>query len=274
MEDKELYTFFKNQKQVFNEVPSDSLWEKIECGLDTKIQQKPKPNSLVLFIKVSVIVAALVIVGIAYNVFTPKKEHTAPIKQIVEQNLPIKKTENIIRTIPVTTHQKELQSVQQNANDTVKRKKIKPETVKAIHFKAFTAILSPETDSIMKSRTTVITPLITTTTSPGRIIITTKDKISKNQFDELTLKALENNKNASGTMIIVRAPGHKIFRKVIQIPTSNFNIQNQDTVLNGITLKRYYTSGETLLIGEKNKILETKEAKTPKNDTLKISFEN
>jgi hypothetical protein len=271
MEDKELYAFFKNQKQVFNEVPGDSLWRKIESGLDTKIQ--PKPNSLLLFIKTGVIVSAFILAGIIYYIFTQKQDKiTSPAIVIKEANIPVQKNENIVPANPASTHQKELQSIQQNANDTVKRKKIKPEPVKTIPFKAFTATLPQETDSIIKSRTTIITPLITTTTSPGRIVITTKDKISKNQFDELTLKALEDNKNVSGTMIIVRAPGHKIFRKVIQIPTSNFNIKNQDTVVNGIALKRYYTSGEAVLTDEKIKFQEAKTLNTLEKDTLKIPF--
>lgn len=260
MTDNELFNHFKTQSIRFNEAPSDPIWKKIENGLDTKIQ--PKPNSLLLFIKTCIIVSAFILAGIIYFAFTQRQDKTtSPVIVIKGVNVPVQKNENKIPTNPASTPQKELQSMRQNANDTVKRKKIKPEPVKTIPFKAFTAILPQETDSIIKSRTTIITPLITTTTSPGRIVITTKDKITKNQFDVLTLKALEDNKNASGTMIIVRSPGHKIFRKVIQMPTSNFNIKNQDTIVNGIALKRYYTSGKTKTLD-----------KTSEKDTLKIPF--
>lgn len=263
MTDNELFNHFKTQSIRFDEAPGDSLWRKIESGLDTKIQ--PKPNSLLLFIKTGVIVSAFILVGIIYFAFTQRQDKiTSPVIVIKEANIPVQKNANKASTNTASTQQNELQSMQQNANDTVKRKKIKPEPVKAIPFKAFTAILPQETDSIIKSRTTIITPLITTTTSPGRIVITTKDKITKNQFDVLTLKALEDNKNVSGTMIIVRAPGHKIFRKVIQIPTSNFNIKNQDTVVNGMVLKRYYTNGEAKTLNKLDKISE--------KDTLKIPF--
>lgn len=263
MTDNELFNHFKTQSIRFDEAPGDSLWRKIESGLDTKIQ--PKPNSLLLFIKTSIIVSAFSLAGIIYFAFTQRQNKTtSPVIVIKEANIPVQKNANKAPTNPASTEQKELQSMRQNANDTVKRKKIKPEPVKTIPFKAFTAILPQETDSIIKSRTTIITPLITTTTSPGRIVITTKDKITKNQFDVLTLKALEDNKNVSGTMIIVRAPGHKIFRKVIQIPTSNFNIKNQDTVVNGMVLKRYYTNGEAKTLNKLDKISE--------KDTLKIPF--
>ncbi len=239
MTDNELFNHFKSQSSCYDEIPGNALWAKIENGLKN---DKPaaKQNTLLAVICGLVLVTAIVL----YAIFTTDKEDKllpAP---------PQPKAETVVEK-PVTT-----------ITDSVKKIHIKIINTSEKKTIPFAQIIKK--DSVKQNITAPKTIEIKVQTPPGKVIVTTTQQLTREEFKELTENITEQHKTESGTMIIIKAPGYKPFRKVITaqdallqpdsinliqpgpiklIPSGSINLLKTDS----LTLK---TDGKSLLTPE------------------------
>ena len=213
MQDNELYTFFKERSGSFDETPSDTLWTKIEPGLD----KKPEPIKTVKPTTLLYIICSLILIGgIAAYLFFSKTDGLIKTKEPIAVPLkvtPIVTTEEIPLETPV--------------NDTVKRKK----TFQALNKNPKQEVPFRKIESqngVLERAQQLVDELFDadykTEKLPGRTIVTVKGKISTKLFQQLIEQTLDKNEKAYGDVIIIKAFGHKTFRKLIKIPESEAKI--------------------------------------------------
>ncbi|AWH84008.1 hypothetical protein HYN59_02280 [Flavobacterium album] len=142
MKDNELYDFFKDRKQAFDEAPGDALWSRIESGLEKVPQPVAHKGGLsvfkkLLFLPVVGIVAAIVWM-VAYN---PKNAEETAKPQRIGVTLD---ESNIVKTVEDAAVNN-----QYNSTDTIKKIKV-PELQTAVNLAPAHSALRPADAVIAK----------------------------------------------------------------------------------------------------------------------------
>jgi hypothetical protein len=231
MKDNELYTFFKERSSSFDETPADALWAKIEAGLNNKPEpvKTSKPTTLLYIIGSLLLVCGI----LAYFAFgrTDEPTKTKEFIELPAQITPIVTTEEIPFEKPTT--------------DTVKKKK----TFKALNTQPKQEVPFRRIESqngVQERAQQLIDELFDTDYKtdklPGRTIVTVKGKISTKLFQKLIEQTLEKNQKAYGDVIIVKAFGHKTFRKVIKIPESEAKLPTNGIIYRDSSYIRFMPS--------------------------------
>lgn len=228
MEDKELYEFFRSRKNTFDREPSESLWKKIDKGLTNPTPAASKP----LWLKSWIVLPAMACITIvAFYVYKTRGAATdLPVPGSVEDiriSVPESEADQIVES--------EIQMSGPNATDTVRKKKtvgVLKKQDAALSEKNHEFVVAPprfralnqqNTDSQMDTVRVNTNNLVTETViTKGRIVVTTKEKLTTAQFKALTYEILEENKQSIGSTVIIKAPGHAIFRQIIK-NTDNTN---------------------------------------------------
>ncbi len=215
MQDNELYSYFREWKDTFNQVPDNSLWQKIDSGLTNTPAATATTAKLTLIKKLAIGVVSGITVTAAVLVYNNKpsaiqekpKEIVLPAPTVVSREV----------TAP--------EPVVEKPQDTVKKKKIK-KISKTVPFrtindtlqtkpaiKSFKAFKTPSAaDSVKKIIPTILTQQYGTT-----IKISTKEILSKAAFDTLVAQSLKTYRTQSGKILVVMADSHKSYRKVIGV---------------------------------------------------------
>ena len=232
MEDKELYSFFKEKSSAFNESPDDALWEKIESGINTApFSAVPKPfftlkSALLLFTAVLVTgIAAWVAINTNREQAAPKPQVQKTIMNPVEESVVEASPKDVDAITAVLTKSLTADEVSvQPVTDTIKKKKIKPELnqeEKPVTVQQPTNGYIKFMQTTPRIKDTVLTlkniKLITNKTASGTIVVEVKDKLPKPLFDSLKLKLLTDYKAETGSLLVLKAPGFEPFRSLIKI---------------------------------------------------------
>ncbi|RZJ64066.1 MAG: hypothetical protein EOO45_19335 [Flavobacterium sp.] len=193
MEDKNLYAFFEARQHTFDEVPGEQLWKRIEMGL------APAPLLTTKQITFGIILI-LIIATLFFGIQMMNGKEVNITKD--EKLMPVEDAKSFeINTTAVDT-------------DTVKKKKYNP--------KAGDAAVAPVVKKYKKNPArnqdvnTSGTAIKTDKTSTGRLIVKTDKMLSVSEFEDLIRKTFSDPELAVGTLVIVRAPGHKPFRQVFK----------------------------------------------------------
>ena len=217
MEDKELFDFFKSRSQAFNEAPGNALWTKIEAQMLLE-PAKPLNEKATLFTKkLFLFIAAVAIIAAVFFMLSQKevpvviinKEIKTAPGQVVYENDTVKKKaaqKQYINFAPKKV-EKGRTAVAGTAPKVIEDGIISPPAFAKIDSKRL------DKDTIKFDLNTV---KMTTQTPPGRVIVSVKDKLSESQFRLLTQKIVAEHKNEDGTLIVVKAAGHKLFRQIIK----------------------------------------------------------
>ncbi|RZJ74623.1 MAG: hypothetical protein EOO45_08035 [Flavobacterium sp.] len=194
MEDNDLYAFFEAKQHTFDEAPGEQLWKRIEMGL--------APAPLLTTRQVTLgIILTLIIAVVFFGIQLLSGKEVNILKD--EKLVPAEDAKSFeINTIAV-------------ANDTVKKKKYNP--------KAENAVVAPVVMKYKKNTAqnqdtinTSVTGVKTANILPGRLIVKTDKMLSVSEFEDLIRKTFSNPELTVGTMVIVRAPGHKAFRQIFK----------------------------------------------------------
>ncbi len=210
MKDNELYTYFKERENSYNEMPGNELWEKIEHNLNNKSGITVKPANL--FIKIA---ATLLIAGISGIII---------LNTLINKEIDVQERKENFESLPSTPSAKTLETnetLKPTYADTVKTKKRvlksnkdtltnKTEKQKSNYLKFKPIVIN--TDTTQKVVLQAKLPEFKTQVMQGRVLVTGKGRFGKQDFDLLTQHALESHKTAYGSMIIVKAAGHQTFR--------------------------------------------------------------
>lgn len=216
MQDNELYSYFRERKDSFNEVPGDTLWAKIDAGLSAT-PAAPIAAKLTLLKKlVLAATTAITITGaiLIYNANTPD----APEKEIPATKTTVTETGTQIIAGPVNVTE---------PTDTVKKKKPKP-AVNVIAFKSIKdSVKTPSKPNkiafrrmvtgIAPDSAIVVKPAVLTQQYGSTIKISTKEILSKAAFDTLVAQSLKTYRTQNGKILVVMADGHKPHRSVIGV---------------------------------------------------------
>ena len=223
MENNEIYNFFKARKHTFDETPGNALWARIESGLNTPVTPSGSGFS---FKTLLFLATAIGVVGIAGAVvlnndnaiekpLEPARvnEHgKIEAKPVVVPE--VVKAPDIVITAeasPITITEPEITAT---AKDTVKKKKT---------YLAFQKINGKTTDISKDSIPFDINNVETTVRGTnGRVAVDTKEKLTPSQFKLLIEKVLAENEQAIGTMVTIKAPGHKVFRHIVKTKDNTY----------------------------------------------------
>lgn len=223
MTDNELFNHFKTHSIRFNETPSDDLWAKIENSLNNN-----KPTSkpyIFITIGITVIVAFYLLLPsekAVSNPVTPSvtKQPASPTKSsavIEEPFIPITKKERVITKINDEVITTPVTSTEGNITDSVKKAQIRTAKVTTVTSStaepAFIAF-SKTNGSLSKMQPSTTYEIIKKET-PGNIVITTKEKITNDEYKQLILDMVNEYENHPETLLTIKAPGHKPFKKAI-----------------------------------------------------------
>lgn len=233
MTDNELFNHFKTQSAAFEEMPGDDLWAKIESGLNNT---KPtRSSNILLFIVCGILVTALT------TWYFANTESVAKISPVVEpvtttasepKNIAPHKTQPDILPAAAAPAEKttsvqapvilnNTETVVTTAPDSVKKVIIRTAKIKTvsktenivtepyIKFKSYSkgavAPLSESSTFEVEKKETI-----------GSIVITTKQKITTAEYNQLIADMLNEYEKSIGSLLTIKAPGHKPFRIVIQ----------------------------------------------------------
>lgn len=227
MTDNELFNHFKTKSIRCNEMPSNDLWVKIENSLNNN---KPafKPHMFFAIALGLIMITAITF----YMLFSTDKTIKSPVTPIVIKqsvvspiqpsaitevsSISISKEERTITkvnpeiiSIPTTSPEKTI-------TDSVKKVQIRTAKVTEITLThtAQPAINFHKTNDTL-TKTQLTTYEVIKKETPGNIIITTKEKITKDEYKQLILDMADEYKNHSETLLTIKAPGHKLFKKVV-----------------------------------------------------------
>lgn len=273
MTDNELFNHFKTQSTAFEEMPGDDLWAKIERGLN---DTKPTSSSnILLFIACGILVTALTtwyfittesatkISPVVEPVTTtaPEPKNIAPHKPQVNifpsAAVPAEKTTSVQAPVILNNTEK----VVTTASDSVKKAIIRTAKIKTVS-KTEKTVAEPYVKFMSHSKGAVA-PLSESPTfevekkeTIGSIVITTKQKITTAEYNQLIADMLNEYETSVGSLLTIKAQGHKPFRIVIQY--------NRNETLQAIPTK------DSLIIN----LLQpntTSPVLTPNRPTLKVS---
>lgn len=203
MTDNQLFTHFKLNGTVFDEMPDAALWQKIENGLNTKPAVKHNPFLFLGFVIV-------VLSGGAFFILSHKSE-TVTIPRTLQQTKQSVSAKAITDIKANTVVNKE--SAKAITTDSVKKIRFKVITAPTAKPIPFTTILNK--DSLKQTEVKVRTPLIKIQDLPAKAIVTTTEQLTPEEFNELKISMTEKYKGNPGTLIIIKAPGYKPFRETI-----------------------------------------------------------
>lgn len=223
MNDQELYDFFKNRSDSFNEIPTAALWSRITETLDQSLQAAKSPKSKVtkkiLLLVLVALLTALCALYLKKNTADQPINPDNPQKQSVATPTTIYKQEytNTVQPNDTTV----LNGSFYNQTQIMQPQKIQPvgisikkDSLSTNSFKPFHRI-KPENKS---SDSTNEDLEIHKQVYKNRIVIRSKKQLSQTQFDSLKEKSLKENENSYGLLIIIMAKGHPVFRKQIPKP--------------------------------------------------------
>lgn len=211
MQDNELYSYFRERKDSFNEVPDDGLWAKIDAGLNAA-PVVPAAAKLTLIKKIALAAAAT-----AITVTTAVLIYNKNVSQAREKVIP-RTTVSESKTDAITEHVHT-----QEPTDTVKKQKAK-QAANIIAFRPVKDSAKLQKPVFMKFRAIntadsaiSIMPEIITQQYASTIKISTKEILSQAAFDTLVAQSLKTYRTQSGKILVVMADGHKPFRQVIGV---------------------------------------------------------
>lgn len=212
MQDNELYNYFRERKHTAEEMPQDALWTKIDAGLNAV---PTAATASISAIKAIIIAAAGITITTAALITLNRNETKAPVKYDETTTLP---REHI--------HDKTTERVQ--LQDTVKPKRVKAADEKKKNSKKFTALPFRvyQKNGALNVKDSIKTSNVIIKNYGSTIKISTKEKLTKIQFDSLVTKALQTYKDEKGKILVVNAIGFTPFRKLIEYKTlidSNLN---------------------------------------------------
>lgn len=229
MTDNELFNHFKTQSIRFNEIPDDELWAKIENSLDNnKFTFKPH-------IFFSIALGLILIAAITfYMLFPTAKTITSPATPVVTKQFVVSPnkpaslikespTSTIIEEKTITKVNPEIINIQTTSSertitDSVKKAQIRTAKVTPASS-APTAkpasIPFRQTNGTLKKTQPSTTYEVIKKETPGNIIITTKEKITEDEYKQLILDMTNEYESLPGTLLTIKAPGHKPFKKVM-----------------------------------------------------------
>jgi hypothetical protein len=218
MNDTELYEYFKSQTDIFNEMPSDEMWNKISVALnEAKQPAVPKAFLPKLFLLLTVIL------GSATGLIFSDRDTDKDLDPLIEK-----------KAFPTTKDS--IRDIQRSSTKVLFHKQIKkPETKSAlpgasiVYFKRIkTQNAKPEepaataktkalngTDNLEIEEYAPEIPKSERAAFGNRIVITSRERLSKAAFDSLVSRTIKANSDASGKLVVVKAPGHKTFSKFI-----------------------------------------------------------
>ncbi|MDR6969232.1 hypothetical protein J2X31_003259 [Flavobacterium arsenatis] len=214
MEDKELFDFFKNKSATFDEMPSDEVWNKIQTNIVA-------PKSTTFFSIAKVIILSTFILATAVTIGILLYTNS---KTIIEDEI-ITPKDNILSQEPSST-ESEIDILKNPAKaDTLKPKKVLvKKSIIVVKSDTITVLkrLHPflKTDSIK-----TISPIIEIDSlkikppvKGNQLLFETKKSLTKTEFDSFVQKILEETKTNYGTLVVIKAKGHKLFRQIVKFP--------------------------------------------------------
>ncbi|PZR18937.1 MAG: hypothetical protein DI539_15845 [Flavobacterium psychrophilum] len=233
MTDNELFNHFKTQSTTFEEMPGEDLWAKIESGLNNT---KPtRSSNILLFIACGILVTALTTwyfittesvakISPAIEPVTttaPEPKNIAPLKPqlnvFTSAEAPAERTTST--QTPVILNNTE--TVVTTATDSVKKTIIRTAKIKTVS-KTEKTVAEPYVKFMSHSKGAVA-PLSESPTfevekkeTIGSVVITTKQKITTAEYNQLIADMLNEYETSIGSLLTIKAPGHKPFRIVIQ----------------------------------------------------------
>jgi len=232
MTDNELFNHFKTHSVAFDEMPGENLWSKIESGLDNT--RSTGKSNLLLFTVCGILLTALIVWYFATPESTAKISPTVKpvtIKTSGLKNNTIRKPQ--INTLHSASADAEKRAPTQTAiivknaayvddvvQDSVKKVKVRTAKIKPVSTTEKTAT-EPYVKFMSYTKGT-IAPLEDSPTFEvqkketfGNIIITTKQKITNAEYNQLIADMLNEHEKSIGALLTIKAPGHKPFRVVI-----------------------------------------------------------
>ncbi|MFY0483224.1 hypothetical protein ACI6PS_11515 [Flavobacterium sp. PLA-1-15] len=219
MEDKELFHFFKTRSASFDEMPSDELWSKIQNAIEI-----PKKTSSATISKIVLLTTlSLAIVTAIVFLINKNKNQIIDHDPIHPNKLEIQPA---IDSLEINTLRESTISLDssQILEDTLKKRKvvIKKSNIllKDSTFSIENAVIVPlEMDSIqiIDSKILFDTMMIKPIIKKGRLLFETKQTLSKSEFDSFVEKVLKQTKRDFGSLIVIKAKGHKPFRHIIKL---------------------------------------------------------
>lgn len=222
MEDKALFHFFKTRSASFDEMPSDELWNKIQNAIEI-----PKKTSSATVSKI-VLLTTLSLATVTAFVFLINKNK----KQIIDHD-PVHPTkleiQPAIDSLETTNLQEKSIAPDSTGTteDTLKRKKMEVKKSNLLltdsTFSIPNAVILPlEMDSIqiIDSKIPLNAMLITPIVKEGRLLFETKQTLSESEFDSFVEKILKQTERNFGSLIVIKAKGHKPFRRIVKPPDS------------------------------------------------------
>jgi hypothetical protein len=223
MKDKEIYDFFKDRKQAFDEAPGDALWARIESGLEDTPPAATQVSGRSLFRKLLILPLLAVIIALGWVIFKPDNVEgtTGPQNVTVTPEAAGNENTGVREAYTIT--------------DSVKKKKTTAPPSDAI---LNPVPKTPQADNsvvIAKNEIAAFDPDAVRTeakTAPGRLNIIVKQPLTKEQFDLFIERTMVKNGNAYGTVITIKAQGHKPFRQVVpqQLQANDARLQVEDTL--------------------------------------------
>jgi len=238
MTDNELFNHFKIRSAAFDEMPGENLWAKIESGLDNT--RSTGKSNLLLFTVCGILLTALTVWYFAAPESTAKINPTAePVTITSPEPTNSTTSKQQINTLPsagktVPTQTAIIVKYEAIVQDSVKKVKVRTAKIKPVSTTEKTAA-EPYVKFMSYTKGTVA-PLEESLTFEvqkketfGNIIITTKQKITSTEYNQLIADMLNEHEKSIGALLTVKAPGHKPFRIVIGL--------NKTETLQAISIK-------------------------------------
>jgi len=222
MEDKELYTYFKDRKDAFNEAPNDALWAKIDAGLSNTMPTTPKSGSIIAGKGLLIAATVVSIVVTLLVVLIPKKE----VKQstLPQQKTIITEQEHIETTTEIDTvkPKKVADAVVTASHNAVIKPQVKPVnatsktiTNQVIAFKPFQDTLIPNTVKLNQNKIRVMIMVSPVSNRLKRVHVRVDQQVTQHQYDSLVTTIVNDNNLAIGTLLTIKVKGHSTYKKVI-----------------------------------------------------------
>lgn len=223
MEDKELYTYFKDRKDAFNEAPGDALWAKIDAGLsNAPMPPTPKSGAIVTgkgLLIVATVVSIVVTLLVSFNPKKEVKQSTLPQQKTISAEQEHIETTTEIDTVKPKKASNAVFNATQNAviKSQVKPIKatIKTITNQTIAFKPFKDTLIPNTAKLNQNKIRVMIMVSPVSNRLKRVHVRVDQQVTQHQYDSLVTTIVNDNNLAIGTLLTIKVKGHGTYKKVI-----------------------------------------------------------
>lgn len=201
MKDDQIYDYFKQNSSIFNEMPTENLWNEINKSLNKKSKNQILKKYLIL-------ASGLIATLFFYFYFMNKT-----VKPILKTN----EAEKINDAILISTEKETFLPLE----DTTKKKKVfkNLNTIKIAEIKSISPqvpIQQPKLDIIlpkemMKQDSLKYIPQILA----NRYLFESDKIFTAEEFTTYVKEVLDENKLNYGKLIVIKAKGHIPFRKLI-----------------------------------------------------------